>query len=95
MSVDTHVPRSATQTLPLSIRDVLFCLGIPILLGHTEIYNVYRCGASMSDECMRLSNQTAHTVRTLRSGTSNEEVVWFNVAIDEILFMDSLYTRQL
>lgn len=41
MGVDAHVPRCATKTLSFSIRDVLFWLGITVLLGHSKIHNVY------------------------------------------------------
>ena len=41
MCIYTHVPRSATQTLLLSIRNMLFRLWIPILLRHSEIDHIY------------------------------------------------------
>jgi len=41
VSVDAHVPCRTTQTLALSIRYVLLCLGITILLCHTKVHDVY------------------------------------------------------
>lgn len=38
--VDTHVPRCPAQTLSFPVRDVLFRLGVPVLLGHAEIDDV-------------------------------------------------------
>lgn len=41
MSIDTHIPRRSTQTLSLSVRNVLLRLGIPILLRHSKIYDMH------------------------------------------------------
>ncbi len=43
MGVDTHVSRSATQTLPFPIRYVLFRLGIAVLFSHAKVYDMYDC----------------------------------------------------
>lgn len=58
MSVDTHISRRSTQTLSLSVRDVLLRLGISILLRHSEIHymhDVRRLGSgSTYQEVVRL-----------------------------------------
>lgn len=76
MSIDTHVPSSTTQTLPLPVRDVLPCPRIPVLFRHTEIYDVDDVGV-------------------LRRRTADEEVVRFDVSVDQVLFVDGLYTGEL
>ena len=40
MCIDTHVTSCPTQTLSFSVRNVLLCLRIPVLLRHTEVYDV-------------------------------------------------------
>lgn len=40
MSVDTHIPSCAAETLPLSVRYVLFRLRVTVLLRHTKVDNV-------------------------------------------------------
>jgi len=37
MGVDTHIPSRSTQTLSLSVRDMLFGFRIPVLFRHSEI----------------------------------------------------------
>lgn len=49
MSVDAHVPRRSTKTLPFSVRDMLFGLGVAVLLCHSEINHVYRLKAVSED----------------------------------------------
>lgn len=41
MRVDTHISRCSAQTLPFAVRDMLFRLGITILLRHPEVYHMY------------------------------------------------------
>ena len=43
MSVDAHVPRRSAQTLSFPVGDVLFRLGVAVLLGHTEIDDMNYC----------------------------------------------------
>jgi hypothetical protein len=43
MGVDAHIPSGSTETLPFTIRDVLFGLGITVLLGHTKINDMHDC----------------------------------------------------
>jgi hypothetical protein len=40
MGIDRHVSGCATQTLALSVRDMLFCFRISILFGHSKVDNV-------------------------------------------------------
>jgi len=53
---------------------VLFCLGIAILLSHTEVDDVDNVG-------------------DFSTRSADEEVVWLDVAVDEILFVNSLDAR--
>lgn len=73
MGVDGHVSSCSTQTLPLSIRDMLLRLWISVLLGHTKIDYVYDVGS-------------------LGHGSTDEEVVWLDVSVDEVLLVNGLYT---
>ena len=43
MRIDAHIPRSPAKTLPFTVRNVLFRLGITVLLSHAEIDNVDDC----------------------------------------------------
>ncbi|SRR6266403_1080706 len=43
VSVNTHVSRSSTQALAFTVRDVLLCLWITVLLGHPKIHDMYHC----------------------------------------------------
>ena len=52
---------------------MLLCLGVSILLSHTEIDNV-------------------NYISSLRPWSPDQEIVWFDVAIDEVLFVDGLYS---
>jgi hypothetical protein len=45
MRVDAHVPGRAAQALALAVRDVLFGLGVAVLLGHAEVDDVNSVGA--------------------------------------------------
>jgi hypothetical protein len=75
MGVDAHVASSSTETLPLTIRDVLLGLGIAVLLGHTEVNHM-------------------DNVRRFGSRTTNEEVVRFDIAVDEVAFVYRLDARE-
>lgn len=76
MSIDTHIPSRTTQTLPLSIRDMLLRLGIAILLGHPEI-------------------DYMNSIGSLCSWPSYQKVVWLDIAVDEVLFVDCLDAGEL
>ena len=76
MCVDTHVARCAGQGLAFPVRNVLLCLGITVLLRHTEIDD-------MDD------------ISELGAGTADEEVIGFDVTVDEVLLVDGLYTGKL
>lgn len=76
MRVDRHVPRGPAEGFTFAVGNVLFGFGIAVLLGHTEIDDVYRVGA-------------------FGAGATDEEVVGFDVAVNEILFVDRLNARQL
>lgn len=82
MSVDTHVACCARKRLSLAVWDVLFRLRVAILLCHTKIHNMNYALA-----------------RVLLVGVvaklSNEEVVGLDVAVNEVLFVNSLDTGKL
>jgi len=42
MSVDTHIPRRACQTLVFSVRYVFMCLKVDKPFRETKVYYVYR-----------------------------------------------------
>ena len=76
MRVDTHISCSAGKRFTLTIRNVLLCFWVTVLLRHTKIDD-------MDD------------ISSFRVWTSNEEVVGFDVTVDEVLFVDCLNSRQL
>lgn len=76
MGIDTHVTRRTRQRLSFPIGNVLLCLRVSVLLGHTKVND-------MDDVC------------SFRAGTTNEEVVGFDISVDEILLVDGLDARQL
>ena len=43
MGVDAHVSGCSTKTLSFSVRDMLFCLWISVLLGHSKVHDVDDC----------------------------------------------------
>lgn len=73
MCVDAHITRSPAQTLSFSIGNMLFRLGVTILLRHTKVDNIDQ-------------------VSVLRPRTTNEEVVWLDVTIYEVLLVNSLHS---
>ena len=76
MCVNAHVPRRSAQTLSFPVGDVLFRLGVAVLLGHAEIDD-------MDD------------ISALRAGATDKEIIRLDVAIDKVLFVDRLHSRQL
>lgn len=58
MRIDTHIARRTRQALSFSIRDMLLCFRISILLGHSEVddMNYIRsfCAWSTDEEIIRL-----------------------------------------
>lgn len=76
MSLDIHVTRRTSIRLAFPVRDVLFRLGVTMLLSHTKIHNVNRIGA-------------------LRAGLASKEIFRLDVAVDKILLMDGLNSRQM
>lgn len=76
MRIDTHVSRRSTQALSLTIGNVLFGLGISVLLGHAEIYD-------MNHSC------------SLGTRTTDEEIVRFDIPINEIFLVNGLHSMQL
>jgi hypothetical protein len=45
MGVDTHVSSGTGERLAFPVRDMLLCLGVTVLLRHTEVDNVNDIGA--------------------------------------------------
>lgn len=43
MSIDAHVPSRTAERLAFSVRDVLFRLGITVLLRHSKVDNMNDC----------------------------------------------------
>jgi hypothetical protein len=76
MGVDTHVTRSTGERLALPVRNVLLCLGVTVLLGHTKVHDV-------------------NYISALGAWSADEEVVRLDVAVDEVLLVNGLYSRQL
>lgn len=71
MGVDTHVTSGTRKRLAFPVRDVLLCLGVTVLLRHTEVDDMDDIGA-------------------LGARAADEEVVGFDVAVDEVLLVDGL-----
>lgn len=76
MSINTHVPSRTTQGLSLSIRNMLFRLGVPILFRHSKINDM--------DDVGRFSR-----------GTTDEEIIRFDISVNQVLLMNRLNSGQL
>lgn len=76
MGIDAHVSCCTRKTLAFSIRDVLLCLWIPILLCHAKINH-------------------KHLVGNIRIRSTDKKVVWLDISVDEITFMDTLNSADL
>lgn len=76
MCIDAHITSRPAQALSLSVRNVLFCLWIAVLLGHPKVDDV-------NEVCI------------LRAWTANKEVVGLDIAVDEVLLVNGLHSRNL
>ena len=94
MGVDAHVPRCATKTLSFSVRDVLFWLGITVLLGHSKVHNVYDLLKRHRLDMERSSNYE-QTIWAFSPWTAYKEVVRFDISVNEVLFVNRLGTSKL
>ena len=58
MSVDAHISGGTRKALVLTIRDVFLCLRVHVLLGQTEVDDVYnvlvRCAVASHEKILRL-----------------------------------------
>lgn len=88
MRVDTHVTGSTTQTLPLSIWDMLFPVGqesqFKLLLAALHA----RLGISILFRHTKVDD--VNGVCALCAGSADEEVVRFDISVDEVSLVDSL-----
>lgn len=71
MSIDTHVTCCTRQRLAFTVWDMLFGLGVSILLCHAKIDDMDDIGG-------------------FRARAANEEVIWLDIAVNEILLVDGL-----
>ena len=92
VSVNAHVSRSSTQALAFPVRDVLLCLWITVLLGHPKIHDVYHLYPVRDS---RAQTKEARTIGSLGPRSTNEEVIRFDVTVDQIFLVDYLHTRDL
>ena len=102
MRVDAHVPRRPAQALSFPIRNVLLRLRVAVLLRHAEVDDVDHCGRGGGrDRRQPGSTQGPHnrrrprTVRVLRTGAADEEVVRLDVAVDQVLVVHGLHPGEL
>lgn len=93
MRVDTHVTCSPTEGFALPIWNVLFRLWVAVLLGHTKINDMDYCISSVRS--MSLEARLIPTVRILGSWSTNQEVIWLDIPIDEVLFVNCLNASDL
>lgn len=58
MGIDGHVSGGSRERFPLAVRDMLFCLGVAILLSHTKVDDMDDIGGlsarSADEEVIRL-----------------------------------------
>ena len=97
MGVYTHISGGSAQTLAFAIRDVLLCLWITVLLGHTKVDNVYNFlykRVSRSCWCTACARY-ALTIGHFGPWSTDKKVIGLNVAVDQILVVNSLHTRDL
>ena len=71
MGIDRHVSCCSTQTLSLSVWDMLLCFRVSVLFSHSEINDMNDIGG-------------------FSTGTTNEEVVGFDVSVDQVTIVDGL-----
>ena len=74
MCVDACISGGASEVLVFSVRDVLMCAGVTVLLGEAKVYDV--------DQVAFLSQ-------------AHEEVVRFDISVDEVLGMNVLNSTDL
>jgi hypothetical protein len=94
VSVNTHVSRSSAQALAFPVRNVLLCFWITVLLGHPKIHDMYHWHG-VNDLRAHTSERKTRTVGSLGPWSTNEKVIGFDVAIDQILLVYCLHTRDL
>lgn len=93
MSIDAHVPSSATQTLAFAIGYVLLGLRVAILLCHTKIDHMDNCVWILSS---RIPERLVPlTIGALSCWSPYQEVVWLDIAVDEVLLVDGLHACNL
>ena len=76
MGIDAHVSCCTGKAFAFSIRNVLFCLWIPILFRHAKVNH-------------------KHLVGYVGIRTTDKKVIWLDISIDEITFMNALYSTDL
>ena len=87
MGVDGHVTRRSAQAFSLTVRDVLFTCHQPSPYIHS------RLGISVLLGHTEVDN--VNSISALCSGTADEEVIWFDISVDQILFVNRLYPGKL
>jgi hypothetical protein len=95
MSIDTHVPGGTTQALSLPVWYMQFRFGITILLGHTKVHNVDGCATKLWSRHRPTCVSDGLTVGSFGARTTNQEVVRFDIAINQIFLMNGLHSRKL
>lgn len=95
MSIDAHIPSSTAQALPFSVRDMLLCFRIAVLFRHTEVHNMDGCTTIVIQRTKTSQNGTRLTISAFGPRSTNQEVVWLDVSVDEILLVNGLHSRKL
>jgi len=102
MGVDRHVPSRSTETLSLTIRDVLCFESTPghegdQLLGCRQLLEGSRLTLRLGISVLLGHSEIddVNGVGSLRSRSTDEEVVRLDVSVDEVLLVDGLDSGEL
>ena len=91
MGVYGHVPGCARQGLSFPVRNVLFGFWVTVVLGHAKVWR----RVSWGRELKGLLTDDMDGVGSLGSWDTDQEVIRFDVAINEGLVVDGLDTSDL
>jgi hypothetical protein len=95
MGIDTHVSGSPRKALFFSVGYMLFCFWVSVLFGHSKINNVDVRGRTWMLRAVGCQDTWGGFSRGWFWDSSYEKVVWLDVSVDEISFVDGLYAGDL
>lgn len=88
MGIYTHIPCSPTQTLSFSVRDVLLPANGSARMERDDDGARFRISILLGHTKVYYIDR----IRTLRRRSADEEVVGFDISVDQILLVNSLHS---